>query len=145
MIMYQNNIFSNAIVAYREIQSVRFLLWGGLNTVAAFVLYLVLYWTLSEIFPLQFAYMLSLIVSLITTIILGYFLHCRFTFHASPWNSLQFHKFYSLYAGVTMLNLVLLPVMVEYAEISPEISQGILYIVMPLFSYLGHKKFTFRL
>lgn len=140
-----NEMFSKAAVAYGEMQPVRFILWGGINTVAAYVIYLALYWTLSDYFPSQFAYMASFFVSLIATVILGYFLHCRFTFHVTPWNSIQFHKYYSLYIGTTILNVLLLPLMVESAGVSPEISQGILYVAMPVLSYLGHKKFTFRI
>jgi len=58
----------------------RFIFWGAVNTLLAYTVYIILYFTFSPYFIEQLAYMSSYIISFIFAVVSSYFLHCRFTF-----------------------------------------------------------------
>jgi len=125
--------------------SLRFIFWGAVNTLLAYTVYIILYLTFSTFFIEQLAYMFGYIISFIFAVVSSYFLHCRYTFIVYPWKINQFISYMSLYIFIAIINLLLLPLLVEIFHISPIISQGVLYLVLPILTYFGQRKITFKL
>ena len=81
-------VFSSGRVA-------RFIFWGAVNTIVAYALYVICFWSFSSVMSSQKAD----IISLATIIILGYLLYSYTTFKVDPWDLKQFKKYVSLYQG----------------------------------------------
>ena len=125
--------------------SLRFIFWGAVNTLLAYTVFIILYFTFSAFFIEQLAYMFGYIISFIFAVVSSYFLHCRYTFIVYPWSINQFISYMSMYVIIVIINLLLLPLLVEIFHISPIVSQGALYLVLPILTYFGQRKITFKL
>jgi len=56
----------------------------------------------------------------------------------------EYARFYVVYGSAFLLNFALLPLCVEILRISPVLAQAGLIFINVIFSYFGHKNFSFR-
>ncbi|MDI6732272.1 MAG: GtrA family protein, partial [Candidatus Margulisbacteria bacterium] len=55
----------------------------------------------------------------------------------------EYLRFYMVYGAALLFNFFLLPITVEVFKLSPPVAQGIIIWLTILFSYFGHKHFSF--
>ena len=118
-------------------ERVRFLLVGGVNTVLAYVLF-VLFYTLglAHVGALALAYLIATLVAFV--------LHRRFTFRVSGPLLLDFVRFESVYVVMFIINGLGLVLLVDVAGWPALLAQALLVVVTTVVSYVGHKLFSFR-
>lgn len=121
---------------------VSFLLVGGFNTFLGFGIYTLL--TIWVFHGLRFGYLFSLVISYAVGISAGFFLYRRFVYKVKGNLIPDFVKFTSVYLFSISLNLILLPLFVQFTPIGPVLSQAIVLVITTLVSYFGHGYFSFR-
>lgn len=119
-----------------------FLLVGGFNTFLGFVVYTLL--TIYAFHNVPFGYIISLFVSYAVGITVGFFLYRKFVYKVTGNLLADFFRFTSVYVFSIGLNLVLLPVFVQFTPMGPIFSQALVIIFTTLVSYLGHEHFSFK-
>jgi putative flippase GtrA len=123
----------------RHQEKINYLLVGGWNTVFGYVAFLSLYFLFGE----KIHYLVLLVVSNILSITNAYIGYKIFVFKTRGNYAREYARFYLVYGGAMALNFVLLPVCVEFLRLSPPIAQGGLVFLNVIFSYFGHKHFSF--
>lgn len=124
----------------RHRQKINYLLVGIWNTIFGYSLFIALYY----FFGNRMHYMLIWGVSTVLSITNAYFGYRAFVFQTTGNYWREYFKFYVVYSGSMVINLVLLPLCVEMFKISPPLAQGGLIFLSVGFSYFGHKHFSFR-
>lgn len=125
-----------------EDERVRFLIFGGINTVIGYGLF-----ALFELFLGKYiGYLGSLYVSYALATILAFYLHRRFTFRASTSGKVvvDFLRFQSVYVVSLLVNTAALPLLVEWFGLKPLVAQAVIVVITTAISYVGHKWFSFR-
>lgn len=130
-----------------EDQRVRFLLVGGINTGFGFAVFIVFDLTvgraLDNVGSSVAGSIVTLLLSHVVASILAFVLYRRFVFRVTGNVVLDFVRFQGVYAVPLAINLIVLPVLVEVGV--PRIAaQATIIVVTTLFSYFGHKFFSFR-
>lgn len=125
----------------RHQEKINYLLVGGWNTVFGYLTFVVLYYLLHQ----QIHYLILLIISNILSITNAYIGYKIFVFRTKGNYLNEYLRFYVVYGLALLLNLILLPLVVELFKINPVIAQAIIMFINVVFSYLGHKNFSFRL
>jgi putative flippase GtrA len=112
---------------------------GGWNTVFGYGAFALLYYFLSgRIHPtiiLTFSYILS-----ITNAYIGYKI---FVFKTKGNVLREYFRFYVVYGGAFLINLVLLPIFMNFLMLNAYLSQGLITIMTIVGSYILHKRYTF--
>lgn len=125
----------------------RFLVVGGVNTGVGFLLFIVFDLTVGR--PLDaaghsiVASVLTLLLSHLLASLLAFWLYRRFVFRVSGHAAIDFVRFQGVYAVPLAINLVVLPLLVELG-VMRIVAQGSILIVTTVFSYVGHRFFSFR-
>lgn len=125
-----------------EDERVRFLIFGGINTVIGYGLF-----ALFELFLGKYiGYLGSLYVSYALATILAFYLHRRFTFRASTSGKVvvDLLRFQSVYVVSLLVNTAALPLLVEWFGLKPLVAQAVIVVITTAISYVGHKWFSFR-
>jgi putative flippase GtrA len=118
---------------------IRFLVAGAWNTVFGYGVFIAL-----SVLPLNLHYVIVLIISNILGITNAYLCYKYFVFKTRGNHAREYARFYVIYGITFVINLLLLPVLVEVFKISPVIAQGFLIVVIIFGSYFGHKYFSFH-
>ena len=121
-------------------ERVRFVIIGGVNTVVAYLLFVLFELTLGG------RYFLSLFLAYLLATMLAFVLHRRFTFGVTGRQSLivDFLRFESVYVVMFLLNAALLPLFIEIFGWPSLVAQAVIVVFTTVVSYLGHKFFSFR-
>ena len=118
-----------------------FLLAGLWNTVFGYTLSLGLYSLLHSHFHIL---AISLIANILS-ISMSFITYKIFVFK-SKGNWLQeYIRCYIVYGIITLVSMVILWISVDFIKTPFWIAQALLIPIMILFSYIGHKKFTFNM
>lgn len=119
---------------------IRFILAGALNTAFGLAAYPALYFMLA---PLKLHYMVVLAITQVTCITFSYLTN-KFLVFRTTGNYLRetgkFALFHLSYFGV---NIVVLPLLVEFADIPPVWAQTLFAVAVVITSYFWHSKITF--
>jgi putative flippase GtrA len=121
-------------------EKARFILVGIWNTLFGYSLYFLLY----TFFHRQIHYIFLLIIATIFSITNAYFCYKFFVFKTTGGYIKEYMRFYLVYGVNFGLNMLLLPVFVETLLVEPRISQAIITLGLTIFSYIGHKYFSFQ-
>ena len=121
-------------------ERVRFVIIGGVNTVVAYLLFVLFELTLGG------RYFLSLFLAYLLATMLAFVLHRRFTFGVTGRQSLvvDFLRFESVFVVMFLLNAALLPLFIEVFGSPSLVAQAVIVVFTTVVSYLGHKFFSFR-
>ncbi|WP_187355207.1 GtrA family protein [Paenibacillus tengchongensis] len=119
-------------------QSVRFIFVGILNTIVGFFAYA------AYIFVLNDSYIQALIFSHIVGVIHSYLWNNKWTFQQKSYNGKSIVKFVSVYIVTFFVNLLVLSILVDTIEINKLISQGLALFITTIFSFVGHKYWSFK-
>lgn len=125
-----------------RVQSVRFLVVGGINTVLGYGLYVIFLLTVGQVV----GYLGSLYLSYGVAMVVAFSLHRRYTFRvASSGNRfVDFGRFVAVNFVSLAINSAALPLLVELVHLHPLVAQAIVVIASVIVSYFGHKWFSFR-
>jgi putative flippase GtrA len=121
-------------------EKILYLITGGWNTVFGYGSFALLYYFLSGHVNSLVILTISYVIS-ITNSYIGYKL---FVFRTKGGIIREYLRFYVVYGGSFIVNIVLLPVLVDRYKFNAYLSQAGIVMATILGSYLMHKKFTFK-
>ncbi|MBI5700622.1 GtrA family protein [Candidatus Saganbacteria bacterium] len=120
-------------------EKINYLLAGIWNTIFGYLAFILLYRLFSE----KMHYLILFIISNIASITNAYISYKIFVFKTKGKYLKEYMRFYFVYGFSIVVNLALLPLIVEFLRINPIIAQVPLIFLNVIISYLGHKKFSF--
>lgn len=119
---------------------VRFLGAGLLNTVFGLGIYPLLMWVSA---PLGHHYLVALVISYGLSVSFAYATNKRLVFKTEGNHLREFLRFLVPHAFYLMINLLVLPVLVEAAHLKPIVAQLSFSVFIVVTSYLWHSRVTF--
>lgn len=126
------------IVKHRN--KIEYLLVGGINTVIGLSAFPALYFLTRSYKP---HYMVVLAISQILCVTIAFFTNKYFVFRTKGNHLSEYMKFSAFYSAYFVINLIVMPVLVEMAGMSPVKSQILISIGIIISSYFWHSKITF--
>jgi putative flippase GtrA len=121
-------------------ERVRFLLVGGWNTVFGYAMFVLMERTLGQ----ATHYLVALLAAHVISTLVAFAGHRWLVFRVEGNLLVDLLRFWSLYAGLLVVNIVFLPVLVELGGVPVLLAQALFIVVITITSYLGHKNFSFR-
>ncbi len=121
-------------------EKINYLLVGAWNTAFSYLAFAALYFLLRTVLH----YEVLLVVSSILSITNAYIAYKLFVFKTKGHYLREYSRFYVVYGGSLLMNLVLLPVFVVIFGLSPLAAQAGLSVFTVVFSYYGHRNFSFK-
>jgi putative flippase GtrA len=119
----------------------RFLLAGIVNTAVGLATYPILYLILQ---PNGLGYVEILIVAQVICITFSFMTNKYFVFKSKGYLADEYIKFFSFHALYFLINMIALPVLVEWIKLNPMIAQSIFSIFIIVTSYFWHNSVTFK-
>ncbi len=123
----------------RNEEKIKFVIVGFWNTIIGYVTFIVLYYLLQE----RLNYLVILIFSNIISITNSYLCYKFFVFKTKGNYCSEYIRFYFVYGLSFLANMLLMPLFVEIVGMKPIPAQGIILFFSVVFSYLGHKHYSF--
>jgi len=118
---------------------VRYLITGGANTVLNFGVGALLFYLLID----HLHYVAIMVLGTVVNITISY-INYKFVVFKTKGNYLrEYLRFYVIYSLPIAFNFVAFPICYQALKINPYLSQLILTAVTVVFSYFGHKNFSF--
>lgn len=125
---------------WRNHQKIRYLTIGAWNTAAGFGIFALLYLALGQ----HFGYLIVAILSHLLAVTQSFVTQRRFVFRSTGNLQAEYIRFHLTHLGSLAIGLGMLSLMVEVFHLSPLIAQGIITVLVVIFSYFVHQHFTFR-
>lgn len=122
-------------------ERIRFLVVGGFNTAFGFLIFTSITLMLKHV---PHGYMIGLIVSQFVSNFVAFYLHRKVTFKAKGHAMTDFIRFTMVNAVSYLINLIVLPLLVNVTHMNPLIAQFLILLVTIMISFVGHKFFSFR-
>ena len=113
---------------------------GGWNTIFGYFTFVALYYLIGH----KIHYLALFIISNVLSITNAYIGYKTFVFKTKGNYLREYLKVYMVYGGAVILNFILLPVLVEFFRFPPPLAQGMLVFTGFIFSYFGHRNFSFK-
>lgn len=120
-------------------EKVRFLFIGGINTLIAYGFYVAFFFLLGENL-----YVLAYVFAYIITLFIGFTLQRNFVFKVKGKFILDFSRYSLVQLASFLVNLGLLPLLVEIVKIQPLVAQAFVLVITVVGSYFAHRYFSFR-
>jgi putative flippase GtrA len=117
-----------------------YLVVGGWNTLFGYCSFALLYYLFSGKIHATYILTLSYVLS-ISNAYAGYKI---FVFRTKGNILREYFRFYFIYGGAFVVNLLLLPVLMNVLLLSAYVSQAAITMFTVVGSYVFHKKFTFK-
>ena len=124
----------------RHQEKINYLAVGVWNTIFGYLTFLGLYLLFNHVVH----YLIILLISNFLSISNAYVGYKIFVFKTKGNYLQEYGRFYLVYGSALLLNFALLPLCVELFKLSPPVAQGGLIFLNVVFSYLGHKNFSFK-
>jgi putative flippase GtrA len=138
--MIKNN-FQGMILASVSSQKFRYLLAGAWNTLFGYLCGVSIYY----IFGSELGIFIVAILSNILAISMSFLTHKLFVFKTKGNWIIEYMRAYCVYGLLAIVGIILLIIFVRWLEIQFWLAQGLVVFLSVVVSYLGHKKFTFKL
>ncbi len=119
----------------------RFLLAGIVNTAVGLATYPILYWLLH---PNGLGYIEILIIAQVICVTFSFISNKYFVFKSKGNLRDEYIKFFTFHGLCFFVNLLVLPVLVEFMKFNPMIAQTIFSILIIVTSYFWHNLITFK-
>lgn len=119
-------------------QKLRFLLVGGFNTVAAYLIFTALY------FLFNHRYMLSVVIQWVISINISIATMRYYVFQSKGSFIKEYIKAIGVYVYMLLFNMAWLFVFIETLHVNALISQACYLLASTIITYLSHKYFSFR-
>ena len=124
----------------RQNEKIRFLIVGGLNTAVGLITFPILYFLCH---PHGMNYMTALVVSQIFCITFSFANNKLLVFKSAGNIFQEYFKYVSFQGIYLILNLIGLPILVEFFHLNPIVAQTGFAVVLITISYFWHRKVTF--
>ena len=118
---------------------VRYIIVGIWNAFVGFALFTLFIF----LFPIS-RYLLALTLATVLAGLNSYIMQRTFVWQSSANVKAEFSKFFTVFIGQFLANLVLLYVLVDYFKLPPLWTQYVLGAVLILLTYISHKHWTFK-
>lgn len=118
----------------------RYVLVGGGNTVFAYVFTVAVYY----LFQAKFHLVLITVFTNVVCITVSFFSNKFLVFKSKSHWFLEYLRCYVVYGGSTLLGIAGLWLLVSQFGVPFWIAQAGLMVISVVFSYVGHRKFTFK-
>lgn len=122
-------------------QKIRFLLVGGFNTVVGLSAFPILYFLLE---PFHLHYMTILVIGQILCVLSAFITNKYLVFRTRGNHLRELLKFSTFYSAYFLVNLVMMPLLVEVAGLHPALTQVLISIGIIVSSFFWHSKITFN-
>jgi putative flippase GtrA len=130
-------------------QFVRYIVVGGFNTVFGYGLYALLTWSFKGLG--SYNYMYAMVLANVITISVAFLGYKWFVFRTRGNYLIEWIRCFGVYGTGILIGLAGLPILVlilrhvlRRPERAPYIAGAVLMIVTVIFSFFGHKNFSFR-
>ena len=120
-------------------QRVAFLVVGVFNTLVGYLSFVALLPVLG-----RDHYLIALICAYVISVLVAFVLYRYAVFRVRGHVLSDLWRFATVYIASLAVNLVLLPVLVEFAHLPVLLAQALIVCVTALMNWLGHKHFSFR-
>ncbi|MFZ0747163.1 MAG: GtrA family protein [Terracidiphilus sp.] len=131
------------------LQFVRYILVGGFNTVFGYGLFALLNWSFTGLG--SYSYMYAAVLANVIAITVAFLGYKWFVFRTRGNYLIEYLRCFGVYGSSMVIGLVGLPILVTIlrhwlhrTELAPYIAAAMMTVVTVLFSFLGHKSFSFR-
>ena len=118
----------------------RFLVVGGWNFAFGYLAFAALYWYFHDMLPEWCIVLFSSILGITNSFIF----HRWITYHSQGVWWVEYLRFYVVYGGQLVLNMVLITVFVTYLNFNAYIFQFVLNVILTVLSYWAHRFYSFR-
>ena len=123
----------------RHEEKIKFIIIGGWNTLIGYSTFIVLYYFLHE----RLHYLIVLLFSYFISITNAYVCYKFFVFKTKGNYLKEYLRFYIVYGASFLVNIALMPILVEWIGLQPIAAQGIILFFTVIIGYLGHKHYSF--
>lgn len=124
----------------RHRRKIDYLLVGGINTVIGLSAFPALYFLTK---PYQLHYIVVLAISQVFCVTVAFFTNKHLVFRTQGNHLSEYLKFSAFYSAYFVINLIVMPILVEVAGMNPVKSQILISIGIIISSYFWHSKITF--
>jgi len=124
----------------RHQTKIRFLFAGVFNTALALVIYPALYFLAA---PLKLHYLTVLLLGYVVTVTCSFLTNKFLVFRTSGNYLRESGKFLTLHVSYFLVNLAVLPALVELAGMNPVWAQTLFAVLVVATSYFWHSRITF--
>ena len=121
-------------------EKIKYLLVGGINTLAGYLIGVGLYKALCN----DMNIFLIGAISNILSITVYFFNYKIFVFRTKGMWLLEYMKAYLIYSGTAIIGILLLWIFVHKMEMSIWLCQSLIMVCTVIISYIGHSRYTFR-
>jgi putative flippase GtrA len=118
---------------------VKFVIIGIYNTLFGYAAFAVLHLGLTHV-----NYMLILVVSRELSVISAFVAYRVFVFRVKGAIVPDFLRFWMVYSGALVLNLIALPFLVEIVGLNVLVAQALIVVLMVITTWIGHNHFSFK-
>ena len=132
-------MIKEVIKKYRT--KITYLIVGGWNTLFGYASFTILYFYLSKSINSTVILTISYVLS-ITNAFIGY---KAFVFRTRGNVLREYLRFYVVYGGAYVANLILLPLLMGVLFLNAYIAQALIVFLTVISSYVFHKRFTFKM
>ena len=124
-------------------QRVAFLLVGATNTAIGFFWFVLFQLTVGNLVG-QYGYLATLACAHVASVLCAFVLYRRFVFRVHGHVLRDLGRFELVYLVALAVNYAALPVLVEFAHLTPILAQAVIVVVTTTISWFGHRGFSFR-
>ena len=126
----------------------RFVLVGIWNTIFGFLAFVLFYKIFVEFISWErLQYIGAMLLGQSISVLNAFFMHKKYTFRSNSKGMSSFKEFLrfnSIYLVILVLNLIILPILIEVFLFNPILAGGFSILLTTLFSYFAHSKYTFK-
>jgi putative flippase GtrA len=140
MVRLQNFLARPRNLANQHQIKIRFLLVGALNTVVGLTIFPALYFL---VIPLQIHYLLILVISQTICVSFSFMTSKLLVFRTSGNYLRESAKFITFHLILFLLNLAVLPALIQFANMHPIWAQMLFTILVIVSSFFWHSNITF--
>ena len=131
---------TRTIIGWNNSQSLRFLIVGGWNFVFGYAVFAGLYWVLNGIWPDWLISSVAAVLGITMSFVTHRFITYRS--HGCWWR--EYLRFYVVYGGQSLLNVLLIWLLVTQLKLNAYIVQLTISIALTLATYWAHKYYSFK-
>jgi putative flippase GtrA len=117
----------------------RYLIAGSFNTISGYTISIGLYLLMQ---PYLHIVLIGIVTNIIT-VTLSFLTYKYFVFKTNGNWTKEYIRSYSVYGVSIILGIFLIWILVDFVKVSFWIAQGVVLFMTALFSYFGHKNYTF--
>lgn len=120
-------------------QKIHYVIVGGWNTLFGYMAYVLLYHWLGQ----QVHYVVLVVPSKILAITNAFICYKWFVFKTKGNVWREYFRTYVVYGAAFLINLCMLPLLVELGHVSPPHAQAMIIFATAIISYFGHRSYSF--